>query len=246
MPSEATTPSFSFSTQLLERLRELVDRPALLVCVLLAANALARPYANVMHDARLYTVQVLNHVEHGTYDNDLFFRFGSQDQYSVFSLVMAPLVRLLGLKLAFFVAYLASNALYITSLVVLMRVLVKDRLLALVSMVYLAIAPLEYCAFHIFHVHEPFLTPRLSAVGMVLIGLAKLLEGRLIASLGCMIVAGALHPLMAAGGFLMWGGVCLVDKLSLALGAFGSGARRLGGGGLPGDSGGGPISRRNG
>ena len=213
MPSETTSPSFSCSEAALKRLRELADQPIVLVLVLLAANALARPYAGFLQDARLYTAQVLNHVEHGIYDNDLFFRFGSQDQYSAFSRFMAPLVSLLGLQLAFFVGYLASNFLFIAALVALMPLLVKDRLLALVAMFYVAIQPLEYCTNHVFYVQEPFLTPRLPAAGLVLFGLAKLLQGRLAASFVLMVLAGLMHPLIATGGFLIWGGVAMVEKL---------------------------------
>src|SRR5436190_20004336 len=83
-------------------LRQLVERPLVLLAVLLAANALSRPYGNIEHDTRLYSVQVLNQVEAGIYNDDLFFRYGSQDRFSIFSKLMAPLVKVLGLEPAFF------------------------------------------------------------------------------------------------------------------------------------------------
>ncbi len=196
-----------------ERLLQIVDRPLLLLALLLAANAVARPYANIDHDARLYSVQVLNHAENGAYQDDLFFRYGSQDQFSLFSLLLAPVVKVIGLEWTFFLVYLAGTILFIAALSRLVRRLVEDRLLALLALLYLVIAPLQYGGLSTFHVHEQFLTPRLLAEGLVLLGLDQLLQARYLPSLLLMVGAGLLHPLMAVGGFLTWGGVLLVEKL---------------------------------
>src|SRR5579883_2224823 len=84
-----------------------------LLLLLLSVNAVALPYAGITHDARLYSGQVLNHVEDGAYSGDLFFRYGSQDKYSLFSVLAAPLVRWLGLQPAFLLIYLVSKTLLI-------------------------------------------------------------------------------------------------------------------------------------
>src|ERR1700686_2514761 len=90
---------------------ELMNRPWSLFFALLAVNAVALPYRGVIHDSQLYAVQVMNRVENGAYGDDLFFRYGSQDKYSLFSLAAAPLVRVLGLQNAFFLLYLVFNSL---------------------------------------------------------------------------------------------------------------------------------------
>lgn len=92
---------------------QLADRPWTLFVLLLAINSVTRPYAGVTHDSRLYSVQVLNRVEAGAYADDLFFRYGSQDEYSLFSIVAAPVVYALGLTAGFFVLYLVSKSLLI-------------------------------------------------------------------------------------------------------------------------------------
>src|SRR6266849_4127255 len=89
-----------------EALARLADKPWALFVILLAVNTIARPYSGITHDTRLYSVQVLNHVEGGAYADDLFFRYGSQDEYSLFSRLAAPLVSALGVQTAFFVLYL--------------------------------------------------------------------------------------------------------------------------------------------
>ena len=71
-------------------LRSLGQRPWTLFAYLLALNALAYPYAGITHDARLYAMQVQNRIASGAYNDDLFFRYGSQDSYSLFSTLVAP------------------------------------------------------------------------------------------------------------------------------------------------------------
>ena len=51
----------------------------------------------LVHDARLYGIQVVNRVEGGSFAGDLYLQFGSQDRYTLFSTVAAPLVQMLGL-----------------------------------------------------------------------------------------------------------------------------------------------------
>src|ERR1022692_2982834 len=75
-----------------DAIRRLADRPSTLFVVLLALNAIARPCSITAHDARLYSLQVMNQAEHGAYAADVFLRFGSQDQFSLFSRFVAPIV----------------------------------------------------------------------------------------------------------------------------------------------------------
>src|SRR5690242_3396761 len=111
-------------------LRDLHCRPVCLFCLLVAANAVFLPYANFVHDANLYGVQVLNRVQPGLFDNDLYFRYGSQDKYSAFSLAAAPVVAQLGLPTGFFVLYFLSNALFLFALERFVRSLVKDPIVS--------------------------------------------------------------------------------------------------------------------
>ncbi|MFO0965394.1 MAG: hypothetical protein U0793_07385 [Gemmataceae bacterium] len=187
-----------------ERLQTLADRPALVFLVLFAANALARPYAGFAHDARLYSVQVLNQVEPGSYADDLFLKYGSQDQFSIFSRLTAPLVACFGLTATFFSIYLIFNALFIFALQRLVLALVSDRALALLGLLYAMIAPLPFGGLGTFLVHEPFLTPRIMANALVLFGLERLLARRYWLSFALMLAAALAHPLMAQGGLLIF------------------------------------------
>src|SRR5438874_1165283 len=104
-----TTPP-TWSDRAFEAIGKLAAPPWSLLLVLLAVNALARPYAGITHDARLYSAQVLNQIDPTVYGDDIFFRYGSQDQFSIFSRFVAPVVRLLGLETAFFLLTWSSIA----------------------------------------------------------------------------------------------------------------------------------------
>jgi hypothetical protein len=91
-------------------LEALAARPVVLVCAMLLANALLHPYRGLFHDARLYAVQAVERAEPGSLAQDLYLQFGSQDRYSIFSLLMAPLIRVVGLESAFFLGYLVSRS----------------------------------------------------------------------------------------------------------------------------------------
>jgi hypothetical protein len=181
---------------------------------LLVVNALARPYAGLIHDAQLYAVQVLNRAEPGQYGDDLYLRYGSQDSYSTFSQLASPVAQVVGVRAAFFVFYLGSNAFFLFALQRFVQALVKRRTVAALALVYLAVAPIPFGGLEVFHVNENFLTPRLTAIALVLLGLERFLRGRSAVSLALIVAALALHPIMAFGGLLVWLYVNLAAKLT--------------------------------
>jgi hypothetical protein len=209
MPT-ATPP---LSERIASALRGLGERPLCLFFTLLTANALVFPYAGFAHDARLYGAQVLNRLEGGSFSDDLFFRFGSQDQYSIFSQATAPVIGWLGLPTGFFILYLVCNAALIMATQRLIRLLIDDKLLSTVALLLMIVMPLCFSGFHIFHVFEPFLTPRILANAMVIFGLEQMLRGRSVVALALCLAAGLMHPLMAAGGVAVVAGWLILQYL---------------------------------
>lgn len=185
-------------------LRQLADRPATLFLIILAINALARPYSNCAHDARLYSLQVLNQAENGAYADDIFLRYGSQDQFSIFSRIVGPLAAHFGVKPTFFVLYLVFNTLFLWGLFRLIRRLFDDPLIATASLVFLVTGEMLYGGHGIFAVHEQFFTPRLVAVTLVLHALERLVAHRFVSAFLLVAIALTFHPLMAFGGLLIW------------------------------------------
>jgi hypothetical protein len=209
-------------------LRDLYARPVCLFCLLLAANAVFLPYGNFVHDANLYGVQVLNRVDPGRFDNDLYFQYGSQDKFSVFSLAAAPLVAQLGLPAGFFVLYFLGNSLFLFALQRLVRALVKDPIVSTLALLFMAITAMPFGGLSVFHINESFLTPRIAVNALVLLGLERLIAGQPLPALGLMLLAAPLHPLMALPGLLIlavWFGMThLPWKWSLSLLSLGAAA----------------------
>jgi hypothetical protein len=208
---------------LLDRARDcllqLAASPASLLTVMLALNALFLPYRGWHHDAVLYGMQVANRVEGGRFADDLFFRFGSQDSYSLFSTAVAPLAGAIGTPATFFLLYLATTALFFWALIRLVRILVPDRVAATLGLLFLAVWMPPVGGLDTFHVNENFFTPRLIANTLVLFALERMLAGRPLSSL--LLLAGGLlmHPLMGFGGlllFLIWALVRHVPRRWLA------------------------------
>lgn len=185
-------------------LARLADRPLVLFVVLFTINALSRPYLGITHDTRLYSGQVLNHVEDGAYADDLFFRYGSQDQYSLFSRLAAPLVQVMGLPAGFFVLYLISKSLLIWGMMRLVQTLIPDKAAAVLALAFCMVVSVRYAGLQMLNVHESFLTPRMLSIALVLFALDFLVRGLPIASLAVLLAALAIHPLMAFGGLLVW------------------------------------------
>jgi hypothetical protein len=76
----------------------LAERRALAVRFLLLAAlwVAARPYFGIVHDARLYMVQALHALQPERFAGDLYFAFGSQDAFTAFSALDAPLIGAMG------------------------------------------------------------------------------------------------------------------------------------------------------
>jgi hypothetical protein len=186
-----------------DRLRDLARRPLVLLAWMLAANAIACPYLGFHHDARIYSGQVLYRLDPETWGGDLFFQYGSQDRFSVFSPIMAPLVRLVGFDVGFFAYYLIALPLFFYALQRLVLRLVPDSAGVVVGLLYVAMVPLPYGGHSIFHVVEPFTTPRLLASALTLLGLTWTLERRPIRAVLAFLVAFGFHPLMALPGVVL-------------------------------------------
>lgn len=184
-------------------IRGLADRPGMLFALLLALNAVARPCSVTAHDARLYSLQALNQAEAGAYASDVFLSYGSQDQFSLFSAIVGPMVATLGLRLAFFALYLVFNTLFLLALFRLVRALIDDPVISTLALVFLDTAPLSYGGHGIFMVHEQFFTPRTIGTTLTLFALERLLHKQFAFAFALLLVGSLMHPLMTFGGVLI-------------------------------------------
>ena len=175
-----------------------------LFLILLSVNAWALPYAGVVHDARLYGIQAINRIENGSFGGDLYLQYGSQDRFTYFSSVAIPLVRLLGLRPAFFLIYLVSIGVFLWGTQRLVLGLCENRLVASLALVFMATTPMTFAGMGTFYINESFTTPRIAANGLILWALALLLEQKPWNALLLIVLALVLHPLMACNGLLVY------------------------------------------
>ncbi|MBX9653156.1 hypothetical protein K2Y11_06000 [bacterium] len=171
-----------------------------LMLMLIGIRLWTSPYGGFVHDAQLYSIQALHRSSGNSYARDLFFLFGSQDEYSAFSPIMSPLVALLGLSAAFFTGYLVSLAVFLLAQISIVTQLITDRFLAVITLIVLTVCGLPYGGWSIFNVNEPFLTARLPATAIALLGIAQLLKDRPARAWLCLLLAMTIHPLMALPG----------------------------------------------
>ena len=164
---------------------------------MLALNAAVFPYQGRVHDATLYSFQTLNRVSGGHFSEDLFFKYGSQDRFSVFAPVVSPITAALGLEATFFLLYLVSVVLLYWACLRLSREILGPHAALALCGILLAVSPLWFGGLHIFRVNEAFLTPRLPACALSILAIEQVLKGRALATTISLAMALSLHPLMA-------------------------------------------------
>ncbi len=173
------------------------------VCIL--TWALSHGYSGIVHDARLYTLQALAHLYPDSLAHDGFLRYGSQDRFSIFGSIYAPLVSLLGPEAAAAGFTFVSQAALIGASWQLARRLMPGSL-ALLAVAVLVAVPGFYGANQVFACIEPFLTPRMIAAALVVASLAASSCERTKTALALLAAATLIHPVMAAAGIaaLLW------------------------------------------
>ncbi len=184
---------------------------AMAVLWIVALYLLCRPYRGVRHDAMLYFGQSLFHQSSSWLQHDLFFLSNSQDRYSLFSTLFAPVLQALGLSSAEIVTLLALHALLLFAVWQLTAGLATPvRWIALALVVVL---PHFYAAGNRFGYGEPFLTARSLAEPFAVLALAAVLRGRRVLALLALAVAILAHPLMALpAGLIVWRLLCEGDR----------------------------------
>ena len=205
------------------------DSRATLLCLTLLIATLwmaTRPYMGVIHNSQFYTVQALSALLPGRFASDLYFRYGSQDQFTSFTLIYKPVLAALGIAKAAMVLTIVGQVCWIAGLIYLARGLFQDGRTALLAVATAVALPggvlLSY--------GEQFLTPRLIAEAITLWAFGSMLRGRPILALFLLGVSATVHPLMtlpglavlffheAAGRRIWWvlGAFAVIASLGLA------------------------------
>jgi len=156
-------------------------------------------YQGVRHDGQLYTFQAVARVQPGLLANDIYLRYGSQDNFTLFSPVYAAVIRLLGVEHAAALLTFVFQLGLIACTGLLARQLLPRRLVWL-GIAFVIVIPGDYGAYHVFRTIEDFITPRMAAEALVLAGLSAMIAQRPAWTWIFLAAAALLHPLMAAAG----------------------------------------------
>ncbi len=162
---------------------------------------LTHRYHGIRHDALFYAAQALARDTPERYAGDLFFAFGSQDDYTLFTPAYAWLGRQVGLGKAAFVLLVTAQCLWVCAAIQIARQWLQGLYLV-AGLALLFALPAQYGYESVFHYAESFLTARIWAESLVLLGLAATLKARNGLAVAAILGACLLHPIMALPGVL--------------------------------------------
>lgn len=157
---------------------------------------IVRPYPGLVHDARLYALQTAATLNPGVLLQDIFLRYGSQDSFTIFPRLYAPMARAFGIESAATALTLVASIAWLGVGFLLARELSGTRL-ALMALGLLIAIPGWYGAHDVFQIGEMFLSARLPAEVAALGGLLASLRGIYWLAFGLFAVSALIHPLMA-------------------------------------------------
>ena len=172
-------------------------RTLLMSLGVLAVWLFARPWNGLWHDGRLYAVQALHRLHPAQFDRDLFFLFGSQDTFTLFSPLYASCIEALGLEAAARLLHVLGSLLWLSSAGFLL-VAFRRGVWPWLCLACLLLLPSDYDPVRALGLAEPFLTPRIfgEAFGMLAIGC--LLRGWRRLAAAALVLGFLIHPLMLA------------------------------------------------
>ncbi|MBB5192361.1 hypothetical protein HNQ50_003102 [Silvimonas terrae] len=201
--SSLSKPWFNRARQALKALPGQIPEWQLLAIAIIGWMS-AHSWHGIYHDGVLYLAQALLHLSPATFGHDLFFVFGSQDQFTIFASLQATAIKWLGVSRSsiglMFVAHLLwfAGYLFLAYSLGLRRFALFAAGLAVIAM------PGGYGGYNIFTISEDFLTARSYAEPLTLFALGLTFRGRWKAALACFALSAAVHPLMTLPGLVMF------------------------------------------
>lgn len=191
------------------------SRRSLIVSLAFALWVIGRPFAGIWHDSRFYSLQALQHLRPIAFSRDLFFLYGSQDQYSLFGSFHAFAIAISGLMTGTMALQGIGLGLWFGAAWALMRC--APGKLAPIALVLLVSIDSHYGSHGVFAFGEQFLTARLYAEAFSLLGLAAWLAGNKALGGAAFAVACTLHPVMALPALVVGLGMLLRPKVWFGL-----------------------------
>jgi len=157
------------------------------------------PYKGISHDGVLYTAKAFRLLYPEIFNEDIFFKFGFQEGYTIFPYIYAGLMDILGYKTAAFFIAIAGQLLFLFGVVFLAHRLLEKKLLPLFLILLVTFEQYR----HIFDLFEFYQTSRPFSAGLVFIFLAAITSHQWLLAVVAIIIAVLLHPLIALSGLIV-------------------------------------------
>lgn len=165
---------------------------------LAAALFLYRPYAGIVHDARIYIGNALATSDPYGVGRDLMFARGRQSEFSAFSPAIDATTRLLGPTRASMLISFLGLMMWLGAALWLTRQLsARASMIRWLTLVGVIVLPASYGGFEVLSYAESYATPRPYAEAAALAGLAALAGRRGVAASALLALSALIHPLMA-------------------------------------------------
>ena len=188
-------------------------RDALVMFVAASLWLANHPYAGVTHDAVIYGLLALRQLAPEAYAKDLFFLFGSQNDYSIFTPIFSFLVKHFGLDDGAQIVVLSGAALWIFAITHLARSALGSNWLAGVPVFVLAATSFSYSPnFSTFALNESFATARSWAFPLAVTAISFAIRGRVWWAALFGFTATGIHPLLGVWPIVIWLGIHLTSR----------------------------------
>jgi hypothetical protein len=169
---------------------------AVLVIAYIAIWTVTGRYWGLQHDAQLYAVQALAKIQPEIFSGDLFLRFRSQDNFTLFPYLCAWTIEWLDVHHAAALLTLVSFVGWMLVSWRLARALVGPQL-ALLGTGFLLVVPGWYGAGLVFRTAEPFLNARTPTEVFCLAAFLAYVRGYRLVAGALLSLAAIFHPIMA-------------------------------------------------
>lgn len=195
--SEAQVPLIAPEKSAMAMRRNAAWSTAILVLLAFLLWLLNHPYQGIWHDARVYGLIAAHWMYPEALASDLFFRFGSQGNLTLFTPIYGELVRALGLDRAAQLVTLSGGALWVTALFYLSRNMLGDTLAGRFAVLFGVMLSVSYSPYaSTFVLNENFATARVWAMPAGLMAVAWLAAGKFRRAAAAALLSCLLHPLL--------------------------------------------------
>ncbi len=164
---------------------------------------LKHPYNGIWHDGVIYTFMALKDLYPENFAGDLFIKYGSQDNYTIFPQIYAVLIKYFGIYKSALILTVFGQILWISSSILLFRLFFKSKELY-VCLAILFFMRAHYGGFNCFQYAEPFINPRIYSEALCILGVRCILTRKYVVATILVLLSFFIHPIITFSACLVF------------------------------------------